>query len=204
MDPLVKLSPVTKRSDWSSCLFISPPLNETLKVFMQVFFVVTFLSLFFFLYVVNVEKEIFDDQINFVVDSLFDELQSSANLIVPQLVQGEIKQEVLDYMKTVTIDSHNYDDIRKQNDNVIDTTKNVVIVFATILGACVLAVYMLRFCISMSRHIIENLLALGAVALTEYLFLNLVTRKYIAADPNHIKLYFAQRVQSYAQKKMGK
>lgn len=202
MESFSKISPMAKRFEGGSCLFISPPLDESLKVFMQVFFVVTFLSLFFFLYVVKVEKEIFDDQINLVVDSLFYELQSSADLIVPKLIQAEIKQEVLAYMQTVTIDSHNYDDIRIQNDDVINTTKNVVIVFATILGACVMSIYLLRFCVSMTHHILENILALGAIALTEYLFLNLVTRKYIAANPNHIKLYFAQRVQYYAQQKM--
>ena len=207
---LAKLSPrsssLSPRSSsaWTSCLFISPPLNESLKVFMQVFFVVTFLSLFFFLYVVKVEKEIFDDQINVVVDSLFNELQLSANLIVPKLVQAELKQEALAYMQTVTLESsHSYDDIRQQNDDVINTTKNVIIVFATILGACVVAIYLLRFCVSMTHHLLENMLALGAIALTEYLFLNLVTRNYIAANPNHVKFYVAQRVQSYAQKKIN-
>jgi predicted PurR-regulated permease PerM len=187
----------------TSCLFLSPPLNETLKVFMQVFFVVAFLSLFFFLYVVKVEKEIFTSQINIIVDTLFDELQNDMSIILPSKLQTILKQEVLDYMNSVTIDSESYDNIRQQNDNVITTTKNLVFVFATILGACLFSIYMLRFCVDMSHHLIENILALTAIAITEFLFLNLVSKKYIAANPNHIKLYFAQRVKYYAQQKLN-
>ena len=170
---------------------------------MQVFFVVAFLSLFFFLYVVKVEKEIFTSQINIIVDTLFDELQNDMSIILPSKLQTILKQEVLDYMNSVTIDSESYDNIRQQNDNVITTTKNLVFVFATILGACLFSIYMLRFCVDMSHHLIENILALTAIAITEFLFLNLVSKKYIAANPNHIKLYFAQRVKYYAQQKLN-
>jgi hypothetical protein len=204
---LVSLSPnkniSASASASASCLFISPPLNETLKVFMQIFFVVTFLSLFFFLYVVKIEKDIFKDQINIIVDTLFDELQNDMNIILPSSFQTILKQEILDYMNSVTINSESYDDIRQQNDDVITTTKNLVFVFATILGACLFSIYMLRFCVDMSHHLFENILALAAIAMTEVLFLNLVSKKYIAANPNHIKLYFAQRVKYYAQQKLN-
>ena len=186
----------------TSCLFLSPPLNETLKVFMQVFFVVTFLSLFFFLYVVKIEKEIFKDQINIIVDTLFDELQNDMNIILPSRIQSILKQEMLEYMNGITIESNSYDDIREQNDSVITTTKNLVFVFATIFGACLFSIYMLRFCVDMSHHLFENLLALAAIAITEFFFLNMVSKKYIAANPNHIKLYFAQRVKYYARLKI--
>jgi len=170
-----------------------------LKVFMQIFFVVTFLSLFFFLYVVKVEKTIFQEQINLVVDRLYDKLQADVNVILPANMQTQLKQEVLAYLNTVTFPPHTYDSIQRQNDEVIERTQNVVIVFATLVGTCWLAVYLLRFCVDFRRHLGENAVVLGAVALTEYLFLNLVTRQYIAANPNHIQLYFAQRVQAYAQ-----
>jgi len=196
------LSSLKKIFTGHNCLFVSPLLNHTLKIFMQVFFVVTFLSLFFFLYVVTVEKEIFNDQINMVVDALYGNMENSADLVIPQLVQTELKQEILDYLNTVVFSQQDYDDIRKQNEEVINTTKTVVYTFAVTLGACLFVIYFLRFCVDMTHHMIENLLALGAVALTEYLFLNLVSRNYIAANPNHVKLYFAERVFAYSQQKM--
>jgi hypothetical protein len=152
---------------------------------------------------VQVEKEIFIAQINIVVDDLFNEMESGVGLILPPLVQTQIKSEILAYMNTVTFNTKNYDDIRKQNDNVIDTTKKMVFVFATILGACLFSIYLLRFCVDMKHHLAENLMALGAIAATEYFFLNLVARNYISANPNHVKLYFAQQVQAYAQKKIN-
>lgn len=201
---LVHLSPNKNisASSSTSCLFLSPPLNETLKVFMQVFLVVAFLSLFFFLYVVKVEKDIFKDQVNIIIDTLFDELQNDMNIILPSKLQTILKKEMLKYMNNVTIKSESYDNIRQQNEDVITTTKNLVFVFAIIFGACLFSVYLLRFCVDMSHHLFENLLALASIAITEYLFLNMVSKRYIAANPNHIKLYFAQRVKYYAQQKL--
>lgn len=180
------------------CLFVNHSLNHGIKIFMQVLFVVTFLSLFFFLYVVQIEKEIFKDQIDFVVDNLFGEFQSTIDIAVPRQLQRQVKAEMLEYLNTVKTSPETYDDIRKQNEDVIDRTKRLVFIFVTIFVACMIAIFLLKFCVDLKLHILENTIALGAVALTEFLFLNLVTKRYIAANPNHVKLYFAQRIHDYA------
>jgi hypothetical protein len=183
------------------CLFVNNSLNQGFKIFMQVLFVVTFLSLFFFLYVVKIEKDIFQHQIDFVVDNLYDEFQTTIDIAVPRQLQKQMKEEILDYLNTVKTSSETYDDIRKQNEDVIDRTKRLVFIFVTVFVACMIAVFLLKFCIDLKLHIVENMIALGAVALTEFLFLNLVTKRYIAANPNHVKLYFAQRIHDYAVEK---
>lgn len=190
-----------RQTNGPDCLFVNNSVNHGFKIFMQVLFVVTFLSLFFFLYVVKIEKDIFQDQINFVVDNLYGEFQSTVDIAVPRQLQRQVKSEMLEYLNTVKTSSETYDDIRKQNDDVIDRTKRLVFIFVTIFVACMIAIYLLKFCVDLKLHIVENVIALGAVALTEFLFLNLVTKRYIAANPNHVKLYFAQRIHDYAVQK---
>lgn len=182
-----------------SCLFVSPFLNELLKIFIQVFLVVTFLSLFFFLYVVKVEKEIFQSQIDTVVDSIFTDLQHALQFLTPGIAQKQMNVYVSSYLDNVKINTGNVSQINAQNEEVITRTKNVVFVFALILFACVFVVFILRFCVDMMHSIAANLVVLACIAVTEYLFLNLVSRNYIAANPNHVKLYFATQVQAYAQ-----
>ena len=53
-----------------------------LTVFIQVIFVFSFLVLFYFLYVIDVEKKDFQEQIDLLVDSLMTDLKSQSNNII--------------------------------------------------------------------------------------------------------------------------
>ena len=53
-----------------------------LTVFIQVIFVFSFLVLFYFLYVIDVEKKDFQEQIDLLVDSLMSDLKAQANNII--------------------------------------------------------------------------------------------------------------------------
>ena len=183
------------------CLFTSPMINEVVKIFMQIFFVITFLSLFFFLYVVNVEKEIFESQMNFIVDNIYGQLSFASNIVMPLEMKSELNSKILTYLDQVQLPSDSYEDIQTSNKYIIDTTINIVVNFTVLFSACLLGLFCLHLCINLTEHTVQNLIVLGSIALTEFLFLNLVTRNYISADPNHVKLYFAQQLKSYAQQK---
>jgi len=186
-----------------SCRFISPWLDEVIKIFMQIFFVVTFLSLFFFLYVTKVEQEIFQDQINLIVDSIYGDLVSTIGIIVPPEGQKIMKKGFYDYISSIQIQPQKYDEITIQNESVLDQTKQLVLILGLTLFSIVIALIALRFCTDLSHHFFENIIVLSAIALTEFLFLNLVSRKYISSNPRKIELYFFQAIQQYAQKKMS-
>ena len=176
-------------------------INEVVKIFMQIFFVITFLSLFFFLYVVNVEKEIFESQMNFIVDNIYGQLSFASNIVMPLEMKSELNSKILTYLDQVQLPSDSYEDIQTSNKYIIDTTINIVVNFTVLFSACLLGLFCLHLCINLTEHTVQNLIVLGSIALTEFLFLNLVTRNYISADPNHVKLYFAQQLKSYAQQK---
>lgn len=191
-------------SNESKCLFISPWLNETTKIVMQIFFVVTFLSLFFFLYVVKVEKDVFDKQIGFVVDNLYDDFDKSVTLIIPPSEQKVYKEYLKNYITHIQISQDDYQDIRDNNQEIVDSTKKIVITFAFLLFAAVFAIVVLRFCTDLTHHFFENIIVLGGIALTEYLFLNLITKNYISANPNVVKWSVLDAIQQYASQRQQK
>ena len=192
---------ITRTGGEFGCRFISYWLDESLKIFMQVFFVVTFLSLFFFLYVVKIEREIFIDQINFVVDDLYDSFATDMNETLPPAEQTYLKNQLYDYVNQVQIPPEDDQSIQDQNNEVLDQTKQIVITIGTILFSIVISLVILRFCTDLPHQLVENIIVLFFMGMSEFAFLNLVTKKYIASNPNHVKLYFLQEVVNYANQK---
>lgn len=189
----------------STCGRHSPFLAAALKVYMQVCLVVTFLSLFFFLYVVKVEKEIFNDQISFIVKDVYTEMETLLSLGVPGAVQDQVRAQILAHLQKDALPSTtSFADIQAQNAQVVSRTQRLVFIFVAVLLASVLGVFLFNVCANLSHNLLENLLALGAIALTEFAFLNVVTRRYLAADPNRVKWVFAQSVVNFAQRKQQK
>ena len=182
-----------------SCKYVSYWLDESLKIIMQVFLVVTFLSLFFFLYVTTAEEEIFVNQINFVVDSMYQDFQSNMSKIVPPQGQSYLKQEILDIVNTYQPDNDTYASIKAQNQTVINQTKQIVLLVGIILFSLIVSLMMLRFCTDLTHQFFENVLVLFFLGMTEFLFLNLVTRNFLAVNPNSIKFYILSTIQKYAE-----
>jgi hypothetical protein len=154
------------------------------------------------LYVVKIEKEIFINQIDFVVDNIYDEFDEVGQSIIPPGTETKFKQDLYDYFNTISFPDENEDSIRDQNNQVLDQTKNVVIVIGTILLSIITSLIILRFCTNLSHQFGENIIVLLFMALTEFAFLNLVTKNYISGNPNSVKLYFLQGVAQYANSKI--
>jgi hypothetical protein len=187
-----------------SCKFISYWLDEAVKIMMQVFFVVTFLSLFFFLYVVRVEKEIFISQINFVVDDVVDTFQRDLATAVPvKDAREQIELAIGREIQTFQPEQGNYPNIMAANRDVMDQTKRIVFLLGVVLFSVMVAVVVYGFCTHFSYQVFENLLTLGFLGLTEFLFLNLVTRDYIAVNPNHVRYFILNSIQVYAEGKQN-
>ena len=172
------------------CHFVAPFIDEAGKVLMQIFFVVTFLSIFFFLFVVKIEKQIFETQVDFVVDNIFDNVSHQIDHFIPIQLQPYFRQKLATYVSQVQPTSQRYESIDATNKNVIDKTETIVITFAVILGAMLIVLFLLRFCTHIRFQAVENLIVLGFIALTEYTFLTTVTDQYIVANPNVVKENF--------------
>jgi len=184
------------------CKFISPWVAEGTKIFMQIFFVVSFLSLFFFLYVVKVERDQFEDQVNLIVDNILTDLKTNAAKIIRSTTQRQdLGKKLEDLVKNWKIPHRQFVEIEENNKILMDKTKKIVISFAVILLALIVTLFVLHFCLHLTRGFIENLIVLLFIGLTEFAFLTIVASKYIAADPNQVKYTILNSIEEYALRK---
>lgn len=184
------------------CRINSPFVEYTGTVFAQVFMIFLFLTLFFFLFVVKVEREIFQTQLNMIVDSIVQDWGRIVPLIMPldptlaEKWRQTLIQSLDDQLQTV--DSSRWQSIVDANNNIETNARNILIIFGVLVGAGLLTLVVLRFCLKSVHHFWENLMIIGVIGITELLFLELVIRRYIAVNPNHVKLYILQTIQSAA------
>jgi hypothetical protein len=189
----------------SQCRFSSSWVEHAASIFMQVFMIFMFLTIFFFVYVVKVEKEQFVEQINFIVDNLMQDWGRILPVIMPldRKKSAQIKEDViLDLnrtLKTQREKAGKNTDIQDKNEQVKKLARFTLISVGIFVGVGFLALFLLHFCVRPIHHFWENLALIGVIGLVEYLFLQDVASNYRAADPNKVKLYILESVQEFAE-----
>lgn len=165
----------------SSCTH-RPFIEHSLFTGMQLVFIASFLSLFFFLYVVKVEREEFQNQINLIVDNIYQDL-------------------TIDKPKfhNPTDDS----DIKNHNDELMSMTKKLVIMFFVGMIVIFGIFYALGVCIPIKDFIVSNVIIVFFIGLTEFLILTFVGRRYISVDPNKVKYNALTALSRYADSHKG-
>lgn len=187
----------------STCKFVSPWMRESTKVFMQIFFVVSFLCLFFFLYVVKVEKEQFETQVNYIVDNILDDFLKHINTIIPNArYRALLGEELRTIVSSWTVQTKAYAQIEENNEALLEKTKYIVINYAIILVAVLVSLFLLGFCNELGTSLFENLIIVFFIGLTEFLFLHFVASQYLAADPNKVKYIVLNTVEKFAIQKV--
>lgn len=184
------------------CQIYSKWVNRAFSIAVQVFLIFCFLSLFFFLYVVVVEKEVFEEQVNLIVDDIMKDIDLQK--ILPPVAKDK-KEELLllssgilavieEKIRQESGDPHH---ITQNNNALIDSTGKVIIYFAGGVVVISVALMVLGFCLPVTQQLIESLVAVFFVALTEFVFLNVVVRNYISASPNQVRRLVAIAIQKY-------
>ncbi len=185
----------------SSCFIVAPWLNHSAQVFIQICMMGTFLTLFFFLYVTKVEGQIFKDQVGEVISTLYNTVDSQMQVFVPLSAQKKIKQSLNDHLKSTVIQEDKNESIKRNNKQLEGQSANMVGVLIVGAVGFVLSLVLLGFCTNMKRMILENIVIVGCLALTEFIFLNFVTRKFKTADPNHIMYFILDSIEQFASEK---
>ncbi len=155
------------------------------NILLHVGFMALFLTVFFFTFAQNVEKQIVEEQLNFVIK---DFVGNSFKPLDPSIVQ-DIKHKIDSVFNNLDFTKQD-SDVKKSNKAVFDKAITFVsILFGTIL---LFALFMSYFN-NWDHHYIKYLItscfsSLIFVAITETLFLLLIAKNYLSADPNQIKL----------------
>lgn len=167
--------------------------SDGFALLFQIVLVFVFLTIFFFIYVVNVEKAEFEEEMNYIVDNILTEkiekellgpIESLPRTQIVSLVAGIIDgveyQASMDTKSGVKI-------VEKQNVSVRTSAfKTLGIVLGVLIIITIIALVM-GYCISIRHYTIEALWVVFFVAITEFAFLQIVAKNYKTADPNKVK-----------------
>ena len=184
-----------------------PWIQEGTSIVMQVFMIFTFLTTFFFLYVVKVEKTQFLHQVDLVVDDimadwgrLFGPQQKGgiSPAYMKQLLQGLVAN------RSPSSSNQKNERIDQQNEQVKHLAEKFLAIFGVGLLVAISILVFFRICVQPVYYFFNNLLVLFFIATVEFLFLTLVASQYISADPNKIKTYILNSLAKFAQQQKGK
>ena len=178
-------------------------IQEGVSIIMQVLMIFTFLTLFFFNYVVKVEKKQFLKQVDLVVDDIMHDwfqnnpiLSYSKDYWIQKLkhIQTQIEKE--------KNDEQNYkrqDQIDQNNSHVKHLAEKFLLWFAVAFVVMVGFLMLFQVCVHPVSYFLNNSVVLFFIAMVEFLFLENVAGNYISADPNKIKTYILSDLQRFAQ-----
>jgi hypothetical protein len=180
----------------TTCSWKNLILYDGFGLLFQVIFAFTFLTIFFFTYVVVVEQKQFEEQINFVVDTLLpkDTIQEILKdisgtdkvdpVIITTIVSGlldglSFKIDKLEHPSVVDVVNNN-NKIRTSSLTLLSGVLTGLIILTSVL-------LLLGFCIPVQKQIVSALWVLLFIALCELVFLELIASRYKSADPNKVK-----------------
>ena len=170
----------------------------------QVTMIFTFLTIFFFAYVVKTEKDEFESQISFIVDRLVTEkaIQPYIEKLETKISKKDLETMILGVLETtkrnsVSSASGADKDIADQNKKVYEKAFRFLQYAwgCLILGIIVLLIF--GVCTPLWQTFKESLLIVLFVGLTEFVFLKYIASKYISSSPNAVKKDIAVAVQQW-------
>lgn len=175
-----------------------------LSIFIQVIFVFSFLVLFYFLYVIDVERKDFEDQINLLVDNLFSGVKDQVNEIIkvnPEKISKDdfelLVYGIIDTLEEkISIDSK--DTIKQINASNDKLKNNVYKILIGIMVLCVIIIIFLQ-CYPVATILKESVITVFFIAMVELVFLTFISGKYISADPNKVKMLLGTSIKEWIQ-----
>lgn len=177
-----------------------PWITEALSIAIQVSFIFGFLTVFFFAYVQDVEKNEFKNQLEIVVDSIYNDM-------IPQKQSIDKKTSVvvsglIDYIEeNIKQNSQKVEsDINNQNKSTKYKAFKLLVAVIILIVAISSIILLLGFCVQIGTHVKEAMLVVIFVGITEFAFLMIIAKNYISADPNRVKRNIADNIMSWIKK----
>jgi hypothetical protein len=178
-----------------------------------------FLTFFFFNYVTGFEEEEYVKQLNIVVDNIYEENKDDINeykkeidLKNPPIVEG-VKNSDLIFLGAIGT-SNDIQDLKNTeetkrlkdaNESIKNMSYKLVLCACFIIFFTIFLFYALSspdcdFTTFLKNMSYENILGVMCIGLTEFMFLNIVTRNYISADSNLVKNKISKSLLDYIDK----
>ena len=180
-------------------------------IIFQVTLITIFLIVFFFTYVSNVEQDEFSTQITFTVDQILTDDEVRA-LIPPNLTETQKEDlsitisgalEAAKRKSTITLQD-SIKSVNVNNSNIKDKAYKLVVYIITGVVVLSMIVLAMGYCLpNLIKQFKQAIVILFFVGLTELLFLELVAKNYISANPNKIKSTIASAIKQWTKDNPG-
>lgn len=185
-------------------------------IIFQVVLIFMFLTIFFFAYVVRVEKEDYSRQIQIIVDDIYvkEDIGDLLNSGIDKITENQsITKKQIQQMIDTGIQQSKTSSSASMKDKITETeTKNKKVRITGIMGVVIGLVLLIavtligvvtNFCIPVYSQLKETLIIVFFVGLTEFTFLTLIASKYISADSYKVQRQFGDALVEYADTKIS-
>jgi hypothetical protein len=181
-------------------LFTNSNSNYILNILLHIFILFTFLTIFFFLYISELEKKELNDEVENIIStqtgnilSTIDNLDKKINK-KPEIQWGEINK----------IAKNVYKNNIKDDPGVVINNKTlfkialaiIITLFSLIVFFFIYFSYYKKFNINTKRILLENLVIFSFVGLVEYLFFTHIASQYIPVTPEFVSSSVIDRIKS--------
>ncbi len=143
-------------------------------------FAAAFLTIFFFTYVKNIEKEIVVNNVTYITDNLIDNYT---------ILLGKDQKEYIAKL----LDNININDMSKEDQNVIDKNKKLfnktikILVIGLIIILIITFIICSKYNIKYTDVLIKNFVLLIFIGIVEFVFLKYFIKNYLSANINFVK-----------------
>lgn len=163
--------------------------KKAAHIVLNVTIISTFIGVLFFTYGKKVEKQIVQDQSKYIAKTIANDVK----LFIPLELKIKLKEQlkVPDMSKEDAAVEKSNSELQKKAMIVLGVLFFIGITTTIII--CIIGKLNLRV-------LLESVVILIFVALTEILFLNLVARNYKIADPNFVKKEFLEAIKEQVSK----
>jgi hypothetical protein len=156
--------------------------KEIVYVVLNITLVASFICIFFFTYVTKVEKKLYMDQIDMILNDLHD----SAKLFLTPEMKSSIIQSI-DKYTSMNLSLKSIDDeIQKSNHKLVMYSYIIISIFI-ICGFSISYYISIRNNLKFENILGKKILILVGIAFIEYIFVTYIVPNYIYIDSNYVK-----------------
>lgn len=176
--------------------------DEIIFIVLQVCLIASFLVIFFFSYVSEIENKIVQKQIEYLVDSFTNEQKY---IITDPSIREIIKNSV-DSIQTPDLSQEDAE-VEASNQQLENLAVQTVLI-CLIIGILIFLFYLLSSMMQGNvkgpiKILSTSIIILLAVGATEVTFLDGIARNYISADPNYFRMKILQQLKNFADSNLS-
>jgi hypothetical protein len=154
--------------------------NFDINIILHIVILFSFLSIFFKLYISNIEKNAFNDQIKNMIQNI--------NPTIEKLKENDLIKNLINQIPNNVKDlySNENENLTKYNNSIFH---NILVTNSILWISLVIIILMSKSCntnINIFQIIIENIATFSMIGLFEYWFFTHISFKYIPVEPSFI------------------